>query len=146
MSVSKRAPDWSKHIWGNQRAAVRVSKQCPPSSLLTWHNRASKLDFCVFSAGRWGSVLFGLIVFRAQWALLPQIVMTQLSCRWASPQCSRDANKSTALAGKMNASTVAMPLRTHRNGISKIMTMCVVVCTALPLLSVTAVTLERKQV
>lgn len=86
MSASKRAPDWSKHIWGNQRAAVRVSKQCPPSSLLTWHNRASKLDFCVFSAGRRGSVLFGSIVFRAQWALLLQIVMTQLSCRGASPQ------------------------------------------------------------
>lgn len=38
------APHTPKHIWRIQRAVVRVPTQCRPSSLLAWHNQASKLN------------------------------------------------------------------------------------------------------
>lgn len=49
-------PDWSRHIWGNQRAVVRVSKQYRPSSLLTWHNRTSGGGFLMLLLQGGGAV------------------------------------------------------------------------------------------
>lgn len=107
-------------------------------------------DICWFSAVGWGSVLLGLIVFRGQRAALLHTVMTQLSCRRAPPQNTvfkgcKQVHSACTPSGEMNVSVVAMPVKNHWKGILKIMIMYVVVCTALPLLSVTLVTLEQKQ-
>lgn len=146
MSVPKLDPDWSKHIWGNQRAVVRVSKQCRPSSLLFTISRSRQYDgffvFVAFLQGRGGSVLFGLFVFGGQWAVLLQIVMTQLSCQRASPQ-NKGFKGCKQVNGKMNLSMVAMPLRKQWKGVFE-NNDCA--CIALLLLSVTVVPLEQKQV
>lgn len=137
MSVPKWAPDWSKHIWGNQRAVVRASKQYRRSSLLTWHDHASKLNcggfffFLLFSLQGGGAVFcLGPIVFRG--ANEPSSHRPSwLSCHvWEHlhrTQSSRDVNELSCTgactpSGEMNVSAAAMPLGNQGKGISEVMT------------------------
>lgn len=93
--------------------------------------------------------MFGLIVFRGRQAVLLHTVMTQLSCWRAPPQSTvfkggKQVHSARTPSGEMKVSMVATPVKTYRKGILKIMTMHVVVCTAL--LSVTLGTLKAKTV
>lgn len=123
MSVSKWDPDRSKHIWGNQRAVVSVSKQYRPSSPLTWHDHASKRkDFCFFSAGRGAVFCLGWLCSGAS-ELQSSYRLSWFSCHFrgrASPQntifkgCKQVYGTHTP-SEKMNVSVVAMPPRNFKN-------------------------------
>lgn len=141
------------HTSGWIKKLLSVFKQCRPSSLSTWHDHASKQrceGFLFLFCWEVGQCFVRVDCVQGPVSSPSKTVMTQLSCRQISSQnaifkgCEQVCGACTPQE-KMNVYTVCCASKESLKKHLKIMIMHVGLCTALPILSVTVVTHDTKQ-